>query len=689
MKQGQEWVPDELRARARNHPGRYRNFLRVAASLLLLAPFFATAGPAAYIYDSAHRVSGVVNGSGALTRYVYDDVGNLVRTDTIAAGQLALLTFSPEHGAVGTPVSIFGQGFAATAGANTVKFNGTAATVSSVTANQLQVSVPVGATSGAISVTTSAGTVSSATPFTVDGTGLAPTITSVSPVGGAAGTLVTITGTHLDPVSGATSITLNSVPVTPTTVTDTTVTFPVPAVFGGGRFLVSTPYGQATAPTDFTTTEPDYRSGYTIVRGRLAVDGTATALSLSGSKVGHLLMDAAPGDWISLQAPTPGSSFDVSLELFDPRGIRIGAVTFMNQSHPTDHLLQLSVGGTYTVTVLPSGSQSFNLAAVHDHVLAPDTPVSFVTTTKGAGNRYLYKVGPGQSFNLGVPALTSSISGDGIYIQGGDANGTFYSRSYCGFGNGIMSCSYAIPGFVLDDTLASLPPAGWRQLLVDSEVGSTSTATLQLEPDVVTTATPGTTNAVSLPKVGQATEQLFAVTAGQYYSINVQSLVTQPSATWLNLEAYDPDGNRIFRDGTTSSGFYNLPKLTKAGNYRLYLYTDNGATSSFSDTLLADPLVNATPNGSPVTASIPMANEASYVTFSVTAGQSYTVQCTATGYADTEVDDSQGNRVGSSGYCGNPGGDIVITAVPASDVYTIKLSGSSQALSPSVKVTSP
>jgi len=86
---------------------------------------------------------------------------------------------------------------------------------------------------------------------------------------------------------------------------------------------------------------------------------------------------------------------------------------------------------------------------------------------------------------------------------------------------------------------------------------------------------------------------------------------------------------------------------------------------------------------------MPIASEASYVTFSVVAGQSYTVQCSATDFAETQVFDSNGNSVGGDGFCGSPGVDISITSVSASDLYTIKLSGSSQALSPSVKVTSP
>jgi plastocyanin len=73
-------------------------------------------------------------------------------------------SFSPTSGSVGTSVTITGKHLAH---ATAVKFNGTPATISSDSKTQIVTSVPSGATTGPISVTTAAGTATSATSFTV------------------------------------------------------------------------------------------------------------------------------------------------------------------------------------------------------------------------------------------------------------------------------------------------------------------------------------------------------------------------------------------------------------------------------------------------------------------------------------------------------------------------------------------
>ncbi len=75
--------------------------------------------------------------------------------------------FTPKTGPVGTEVTITGTNFSTTKTDNTVKFNGTAATVNTATATQLKVAVPTGATTGKISVTVDGETVTSTDSFTV------------------------------------------------------------------------------------------------------------------------------------------------------------------------------------------------------------------------------------------------------------------------------------------------------------------------------------------------------------------------------------------------------------------------------------------------------------------------------------------------------------------------------------------
>lgn len=133
-----------------------------------------------YVYDALGRLTSVVDPSGNVATYNYDAVGNLqsITRTTSSPSALAIFGFSPAQGGVGQTVAIQGQNFSTTASSNTVKFNGTTATVSAATANSLTVTVPVGATNGTISVTVGSATATSAGSFTVLSI---PAITSVSP----------------------------------------------------------------------------------------------------------------------------------------------------------------------------------------------------------------------------------------------------------------------------------------------------------------------------------------------------------------------------------------------------------------------------------------------------------------------------------------------------------------------------
>ena len=112
----------------------------------------------------------VTDQSGNVATYSYDAVGNLLsisRSNLPANNGVAVLGFSPQSGPVRQTVTIQGQGFNSTPSANTVQFNGTAASVTAATSSTLTVSVPAGATTGPISVTTGGQTATSDMNFKV------------------------------------------------------------------------------------------------------------------------------------------------------------------------------------------------------------------------------------------------------------------------------------------------------------------------------------------------------------------------------------------------------------------------------------------------------------------------------------------------------------------------------------------
>lgn len=78
-----------------------------------------------------------------------------------------ITSFSPSSGIVGTSVTISGTNFSSTLASNTVKFNGTTASLSSGNTTQLVATVPPATTTGKIMVTVGANTATSTNDFTI------------------------------------------------------------------------------------------------------------------------------------------------------------------------------------------------------------------------------------------------------------------------------------------------------------------------------------------------------------------------------------------------------------------------------------------------------------------------------------------------------------------------------------------
>ena len=167
--------------------------LAVALAVLLILP--GLAADISYVYDDAGRLIAVIDPASDTAIYAYDSVGNLTGITQQASSTLAVLHFTPSSGPVGATVTIYGTGFSTTPASNTVKFNGTTATVATATATVLTTTVPEGATTGTISVTVASVTATSAASFTV-GTGGAPTFSSFSSAVGGYGDTITLTGTN-------------------------------------------------------------------------------------------------------------------------------------------------------------------------------------------------------------------------------------------------------------------------------------------------------------------------------------------------------------------------------------------------------------------------------------------------------------------------------------------------------------
>src|SRR4051794_11207733 len=165
--------------------------------------------------------------------------------------------FTPTSGQPGTSVTITGANLA---GATGVTFGGVSASFSVDSSTQITATVPQHAVTGAVSITTGAGTAVSSGTFTVTSPPAppAPTIPSFTPASGTPGTAVTITGTNF---TGATAVTFHGVAAVYNVVSSTQIQTVVPAGSSTGTFSVTTPAGTATSESQFVVTTAG--SGFT------------------------------------------------------------------------------------------------------------------------------------------------------------------------------------------------------------------------------------------------------------------------------------------------------------------------------------------------------------------------------------------------------------------------------------------
>jgi hypothetical protein len=166
--------------------------------------------------------------------------------------------FTPTTGAAGTSVTITGSGFGP---ATKVTFSGIQATFIINSSTQITAVVPLGASTGPITVTNAHDpAVSDAAVTATSNVNFVaitpPTISSFSPTSGTVGTPVTINGTGFN---GATAVTFNGVPASSFTVvftTGTQIIAVVPASASTGPIGVTTPNGTTQSTQFFTINVP-------------------------------------------------------------------------------------------------------------------------------------------------------------------------------------------------------------------------------------------------------------------------------------------------------------------------------------------------------------------------------------------------------------------------------------------------
>ncbi len=429
-----------------------RCLMAFAALVWFVGP---TAHADTYSYDANGRLRAVTNASGNSSQYNYDALGNLQSIVAVPAGQLAIFSFLPNHGPVGTSVTLQGQGFNATASSDSVSFNGTAAVVGSATANQLIVTVPAGATTGPVKVTVGSATATSADAFVVTGdSGGAPAISSFSPAVANAGTPITVNGSGFISAAGPTQAGVNLDTATVVPAGNTQLTFPVPAATGSGPVTVSTPYGTAQSAQALIVVPTAVGASNVVTTAQLTAGAAPTALSIgTANKYAAAIFQGNAGQWPSLQFSqlntTPAAGW-LNISVYDPSGQDIYNASIANPAQQSNdmsaHLAQLAMTGTYTLVMTPASgaTASFSVALQSDPMISPVTHMIPITVSvPGQTQRAIYQAADGDNIGIGMTnvAMTPSAgSMIGASLYSADGNTVDSSGAICG-APGSYPCS--------------------------------------------------------------------------------------------------------------------------------------------------------------------------------------------------------------------------------------------------------
>jgi hypothetical protein len=183
----------------------------------------------------------------------------------------SIVSFTPFSGMIGAEVTIIGNNFS---GASDVQFNGTPASTFTVDSNtQIRATVPTGATTGKISVTTPGGSALSADDFIVG-----PVIASFTPASAVVNTEITITGSNF---IGATSVKFNGTSALFIVDSETQLKAVVPSEATSGKISVTNVGGTALSTDDFLVTP--FISSFTPASGPLGTEVTITGTGLTAA----------------------------------------------------------------------------------------------------------------------------------------------------------------------------------------------------------------------------------------------------------------------------------------------------------------------------------------------------------------------------------------------------------------------
>jgi hypothetical protein len=177
----------------------------------------------------------------------------------------------------------------------------------------------------------------------------------------------------------------------------------------------------------------------------------------------------------------------------------------------------------------------------------------------------------GQNLSVGITNLaltpTSETNAYG-YVYAPD--GTMLS---------IADCSTNSPGGGCTLVLRNLPATGTYTLLMNPYGQAQMSFKVLVSQAVTGTLKAGTPQSVNLSVPGQYALMTFTATAGQTVALSYNSVTTTPANQYLDVTAYDPNGNEVLSSSSATGATLNLTNLA-AGTYTVMVSTSYAGTAS-------------------------------------------------------------------------------------------------------------
>ena len=416
--------------------------------------------------------------------------------------------------------------------------------------------------------------------------------------------------------------------------------------------------------------------------GTITPNGAAVPVNLTvPGQNGKLTFTGAALDRISVNL-TSSTISAATVKLVKPDASVLASTTIGTSggSIPTQ---VLSVGGTYSVVVDPTGAATGSVtvtvvkgpADVTGTIVPGGSPLTATTTAADQNARITFSGTAGKRISLKLSGVTVGASTCcSAYVSVVNPDGQT---------NVVQPTFYGTSGLFVDTQ--TLGATGTYTILLDPQGTATGSTTLTLydvpADDSGTIIAGGAPASVTTTVPGQNAKRTFGGTAGQRISLNI----TGVTISSMTVGIRNPDGQTYLVQPTsfgTSGGAIDLQTLGSTGTYAIEVDPLGAATGSATLTLNDIPPDDSgtiTPGGAPVTVTTTVVGQNAVRTFAGTAGQRISLRIGSVTMGSSACCSTKVSIVNPGGqtnlvsptYVGTFGGYLDVQTLPTTGTYSV------------------